>query len=67
MRELILKAMKLKYEGIMAECSANIEIYLRNAAGIGEHSEVLESLDLQIEKLASAEEKLKTLGYFKNG
>tara|TARA_B110000977_G_C11090212_1_gene496509 strand:+ start:4743 stop:4946 length:204 start_codon:yes stop_codon:yes gene_type:complete len=67
MRELILKAMKLKYEGIMAECSANIEIYLRNPAGIGEHSEVLESLDLQIEKLTSAEEKLKTLGYFKNG
>ena len=66
MRQIILKAMRLKYEGIMAECSANIEIYLRSAAGIGEHSEVLESIDAQLEKLSAAEEKLKTLEYFKH-
>ena len=31
------KALKLKYEGQIAEADANIEIYLKNPAGIGEH------------------------------
>ena len=37
MREIIINALRLKYKGIMAEAQANIEIYLENPAGIGEH------------------------------
>ena len=39
MREIIINALRLKYKGIMAEAQANIEIYLENPAGIGEHPE----------------------------
>jgi hypothetical protein len=66
MRAIILEALKKKYEGVIAECFANIEIYLRNPNGIGEHPEILESIDTQLEKLSAAQEKLEALGKFKN-
>jgi len=66
MRAIILAALKMKYQGVIAECAANIEIYMRNPIGIGEHPEILESIDVQLEKLAAAQEKLDALGQFKS-
>ena len=60
------KALKLKYEGQIAEADANIEIYLKNPAGIGEHSDVIAEVDKQIELAASAQEKLDYLGKIGN-
>ena len=58
MREIIVNALRLKYKGIMAEAQANIEIYLENPAGIGEHPEVLAAIDSELHKLAEARDKL---------
>ena len=58
MREIIINALRLKYKGIMAEAQANIEIYLENPAGIGEHPEVLAAIDSELLKLAEARDKL---------
>lgn len=60
------KALKLKYEGQIAEADANIEIYLKNPAGIGEHSDIIAEVDKQIELAASAQEKLDYLGKIGN-
>jgi len=35
MKEQILKALRMKYQGAVEEAKANIEIYLTNSAGIG--------------------------------
>ena len=65
MKESILKALRLKYEGQIAEAKANIDIYLSNPAGIGEHPEVLEAIDTQVNKIAEAEDRLMVLdGHF---
>jgi|TARA_B100000287_G_scaffold235769_1_gene222012 hypothetical protein len=58
MREIIINALRLKYKGVMAEAQANIEIYLENPAGIGEHPEVLAAIDSELHKLAEARDKL---------
>ena len=58
MREIIINALRLKFKGIMAEAQANIEIYLENPAGIGEHPEVLAAIDSELHKLAEARDKL---------
>jgi len=58
MRSIMKKALQKKYEGQIAEANANIEIYLKNPAGIGEHSDVLAEVDKQLELAASAQEKL---------
>lgn len=61
MRTIMKKALKLKYQGQIAEANANIEIYLKNPVGIGEHSDVLAEVDKQLELAASAQEKLDYL------
>jgi cellobiose-specific phosphotransferase system component IIA len=58
MRDRIFTALKLVYQGQIAEAEANIHIYLRNPVGIGEHSEIVAEVDKQIEKAAQAQEKL---------
>lgn len=67
MRRIILEALAAKYEGVMKEAAANIEIYLRNPNGIGEHPEILESIDTQLAKLMDAHEKSEALKEFTNG
>ena len=66
MRTIMKKALKLKYEGQIAEADANIEIYLKNPAGIGEHSDIIAEVDKQIELAASAQEKLEYIGKIGN-
>jgi hypothetical protein len=61
MKPRIVKALLLKYEGVIAEAKMNIEIYLEKPAGIGEHPEILESIDLQLAKIAEAEDKIANL------
>jgi hypothetical protein len=67
MRELVVEALKAKYFGKMKEAEANIEIYLENPVGIGEHPEILDAIDSQIEKLVEAQEKFKALEEFDHG
>ena len=48
-----------------SEADATLKIYLENSVGIGEHPQHIEEVDKLIEKIANAEEKLKTLQEFK--
>jgi hypothetical protein len=40
---------------------ANIKAYERNVVGIGEHPEIVQAIEMELEKLATAEDKLSTL------
>ena len=53
-----------KYESQILEAEATIMIYLENAAGIGEHPQMLEEMDNMVEKLANASDKLQVLTEF---
>jgi len=58
MKEQILKALRLKYQGTIEEAKTNIEIYFTSPVGIGEHPEILQAIDTQMEKIAEAEDKI---------
>ena len=63
----MLKALIKKLEGEIAIAEANINVYLNQAVGIGEHPEVVEAIETQIEKIAHADEKIDTIKrYFLN-
>ena len=49
------------YEGIIALHKGNIEIYMERSVGIGEHADVLEAVDKELEKIASAQDKIDIL------
>ena len=61
MKGRILDALRLKYRGEMEFHRMNIDIYLKNPVGIGEHPDVLGAIDAEVEALAAVTEKLQTL------
>ena len=45
MREQIIKALLAHAQGDIAKHRANVEVYLTNPVGIGEHSNVMEAIE----------------------
>lgn len=54
----LLAALEKKLEGEVAMAKANIQVYIQNAAGIGEHPDIVEAVETQVAKIAEAEDKL---------
>jgi hypothetical protein len=63
-QEVLLNALRQKYKGEIAMIRANIDVYLFNSVGIGEHPDITGAIDELITKLAEADEKLQTLDKF---
>ena len=57
----MINALQKKYEAEIAMAMANIQVYLDNPAGIGEHPDLIAALDMEMTKLAEAEDKLQCL------
>jgi len=64
MKDVILEALKKRYEAQIAEADATIKIYFERSVGIGEHPQHVDEVDKLIEKVANAEEKLDVLKEF---
>ena len=58
---MIIDALRKKYEAEIASAKANIDVYNKNPAGIGEHPDLVQAVDTEMVKLADAEDKLNTL------
>ena len=56
--KVLRDALLIKYEGEIAAAKANIQVYLHQSVGIGEHTDIVGALDIEVEKMAHAEEKL---------
>ena len=54
----LLEALCKKLEGEIEVAKANVTVYQRNSAGIGEHPDVVEAIETQVSKIAEAEDKL---------
>jgi hypothetical protein len=63
-KQKMYESLKLKYEAQILEAEATLMIYLENAAGIGEHPQIIEEMDNFVEKLANASDKLQTFNEF---
>ena len=50
----MFEALRLKYNAQIAQASANINVYMINPAGIGEHPDLVEAVDSQIKLIAEA-------------
>jgi len=44
----------------------NIEVYLKNPAGIGEHSDIMEAIQAELDKMAMHEDRLDILNNYFN-
>jgi hypothetical protein len=66
MREAIIDALISHARGHIEKHRLNVEIYLNNPAGIGEHPDVLESIESELKIIAEYEDQIEVLKkYFK--
>jgi hypothetical protein len=66
MRELLIEAFKSHAKGHIDKHIANVEVYLANPVGIGEHSDIMEAVEIEIEQIAKYDDQLEMImKYFK--
>jgi len=61
MRETLLEAVRTHAVGHINKHKANVEVYLHNPAGIGEHSDIIESIEIELKAMAEYEDQLEML------
>jgi predicted AAA+ superfamily ATPase len=54
----LLKALVKKLEGEIEVAKANVLVYQRSPAGIGEHPDIVQAIESQIEIIAHAQDKI---------
>tara|TARA_B100000902_G_scaffold395329_1_gene453674 strand:+ start:602 stop:832 length:231 start_codon:yes stop_codon:yes gene_type:complete len=67
MREQMIKALLAHAQGDIEKHKANVEIYLNNPVGIGEHSDIMESVENELNMIAKYQDQIDVIQkYFKN-
>ena len=61
MREQLIRALLAHAQGDIAKHKANVEIYLEHPAGIGEHSNVLEAIEQELNMIAKYEDQVEVI------
>ena len=62
--DALINAAKKQAEGEIAVHIANIKVYQTMPAGIGEHSDVTEAVIAELDKLASADDRLEMINKY---
>ena len=61
MRDELFNALIKHAEGEVEKHRVNIEVYMRKVVGIGEHSDIVETLQKELDSLAAADDRLEML------
>ena len=61
LRNEVLSALKADAQGKLQKARMNVEVYLHNPVGIGEHPDVLAAIQEQLDIIAHEEERLEVL------
>jgi len=65
-REQLIKALLAHAQGDIAKHKANIEVYLANPVGIGEHSNIVEAIEGELDMIAKYQDQIDIINkYFK--
>ena len=57
----LLEALVKKLEGEIEVAKANITVYTRSSVGVGEHSDIVETIEKEVAFIAEAEDKIETI------
>ena len=61
MRNRLLEATRKHAEGHVAKHVANVEVYLNSSIGIGEHSDIIEAIELELEHISKYQDQIDIL------
>ena len=60
-RMRLLQGLKSHAQGQIDKHKANVEVYLSNTIGIGEHSDIVETIQKELDAMATAHDRLEML------
>lgn len=58
MRDILIKAFKSHAQGHIDKHLANVEVYLHNSAGVGEHPDIIEAIESELDEVAKYDDLL---------
>ena len=61
LKEQLVKAARMHAEGELERAKTNIMVYMNNATGIGEHSDIVEAIQEELDKMAHATDRIDML------
>ena len=67
MREQLVRAVLAHAQGEIAKHRANVEVYLEHPVGIGEHSDITEAIQVELDKIARYDDQVEVINiYFRS-
>ena len=68
MRDQLLKAILAHANGEIQKHKVNVEVYLEHPVGIGEHSDITEAIQCELDKISRYHDQIEVVNkYFKHG
>ena len=61
LQEQLVKAARMHAEGELERAKTNIMVYMNQSVGIGEHSDIVEAIQEELDKMASATDRIEML------
>ena len=61
LKEIMISAAKKHAEAEIELHKANVEVYMRQVVGIGEHSDIIETIQKELDAMATASDRLEML------
>ena len=63
-RDNMITAIEDHAKGHIAKHKMNVEVYLKNAAGVGEHPDILEAVEKELEQVAKYHDQLEVIKHY---
>jgi uncharacterized protein (DUF342 family) len=61
MRKQMIEALKAHAQAHINKHKMNVEVFLNNPVGVGEHPAIMDSIEAEIEEIAKYEDQLEVL------
>lgn len=64
LKEQMIKAARMHAEAEIELHKTNIEVYMQKVVGIGEHSDIVETIQKELDAMAAAHDRLEMLNKY---
>jgi hypothetical protein len=64
MKEQLIKAARMHAEGELERAKTNVMVYMNSTTGIGEHPDIVEAIQGELDKMAAANDRIEMLEKF---
>ena len=64
MRDIMIAAARAHAQAHIEKHRVNVEVYLNHPVGVGEHSDIMDAIEKELEEMAKYHDHLEILDYY---